>query len=132
VEQVGSGIGRIKTAMQEAQLPIPLFKTEGMFTVVLNRRKSSGKSSGKSSLQNWTETKKKINEQSPARLNKSMFKILEMVFASGEVTIPEMAKKTRLTERAIEKNIYKLKEAGILERKEGNKGGYWKIILKEI
>jgi DNA-binding IscR family transcriptional regulator len=50
--------------------------------------------------------------------------------ASAEVTIPEMAKKTGLTERAIEKNIHKLKEAELLERKEGNKGGYWKLGLE--
>lgn len=37
VEQVGSGIGRIKEQMKHANLPEPVFKTEGMFTVVLQR-----------------------------------------------------------------------------------------------
>jgi hypothetical protein len=37
VEQVGSGIGRIKDQMKEAKLPQPEFKTDGMFTVVLHR-----------------------------------------------------------------------------------------------
>ena len=124
VEQVGSGIGRIKEALKEAKLPEPEFKTEGMFSVVLPKRKSSGKSSGKSSLQNWVTTKQRIIKQSPIKVNKTMLKILEMVFTSAEVTIPEMAQKTGLTERAIEKNIQKLKEVGLLERKEGNKGGY--------
>lgn len=63
-------------------------------------------------------------------LNKTMLKILETVFVSTEVTIPEMAKKAGVTERAIEKNIQKLKEAQLLERKEGNRGGYWSLDLK--
>ncbi|MEQ8550104.1 MAG: ATP-binding protein [Cyclobacteriaceae bacterium] len=37
VEQVGSGIGRIKDQMNSAKLPEPQFKTDGMFTVVLYR-----------------------------------------------------------------------------------------------
>jgi ATP-dependent DNA helicase RecG len=37
VEQVGSGIGRIRDLMKAAKLPDPVFKTEGMFSVVLHR-----------------------------------------------------------------------------------------------
>lgn len=36
-EQVRSGVGRIKDQMKDAGLPEPQFKTEGMFTVVLQR-----------------------------------------------------------------------------------------------
>src|SRR5690606_18751299 len=37
VQQIGSGISRIREAMEESSLPSPLFKTEGMFTLVLKR-----------------------------------------------------------------------------------------------
>jgi ATP-dependent DNA helicase RecG len=37
VEQIGSGIPRIKDMMQTSSLPQPEFRTEGMFTVVLKR-----------------------------------------------------------------------------------------------
>ena len=37
VEQVGSGIGRMKNAMQAAKLPLPEFSTDGIFTVTLKR-----------------------------------------------------------------------------------------------
>lgn len=50
VEQIGSGIGRMKLAMKEADLPEPEFKTDGIFTVVFRRSLSSGKSSGKISV----------------------------------------------------------------------------------
>jgi len=39
-----------------------------------------------------------------------------------------MALSIGLTTRAIEKNIKQLKDAGILERKNGDRGGYWEII----
>ncbi len=37
VEQVGSGIRRIKKDIREAGLPEPVFKTKGMFTIVFER-----------------------------------------------------------------------------------------------
>jgi len=37
VEQVGSGIRRIKADIHEAGLPEPVFKTKGMFTIVFER-----------------------------------------------------------------------------------------------
>ncbi len=47
VEQVGSGIGRMKDLMKTADLSAPEFKMDGLFTVVFHRNiteKSSGKS----------------------------------------------------------------------------------------
>ncbi len=40
-----------------------------------------------------------------------------------------MAKKINITERAIEKNIQKLKEQNLLERRDGDRGGFWKILV---
>lgn len=126
VEQVGSGIGRIKELMKTANLPEPIFKTDGIFSVILKRIKSSGKSSGK----NWSEIKKKLLDKSPEKLGLSALKILGMIHHSQETTIPEMAKKLKLTERAIEKNIKKLKDNQLLERKGGERGGYWKLLVE--
>ncbi|MFD2034037.1 ATP-binding protein [Belliella marina] len=131
VEQIGSGIERMRDEMNNAALPKPEFKVDGMFTAIFNRMKSSGKSSGKgsgkSSEPDWVELKIIIQQRSAKKLSKSALKILEMVFTSSEVTIPEMAKKMGITERAIEKNIQKLKGLELLERKEGNRGGYWQL-----
>ena len=52
-----------------------------------------------------------------------------MIHNSPEVTIPEMAKKIKVTERAIEKNIKKLKDNKLLDRKDGERGGYWKLLV---
>jgi ATP-dependent DNA helicase RecG len=37
VEQIGSGIRRINQLMSDANLPDPIFKTDGMFVLVLKR-----------------------------------------------------------------------------------------------
>lgn len=129
VEQVGSGLGRIKDQMKEAELPEPQFKTEGMFTVVLQRpEKSSGKSSGKVFPENWSEVKELLIRKAPTKIGKSSLKILEMVYHDQYVTIPEMAKSIDITERAIEKYIQKLKEQDLIARREGERSGYWELL----
>jgi|SRR5690554_870904 len=131
VEQVGSGIGRVKEAMKVAHLPLPEFKTEGIFTVILQRVKvkSSGKSSGKGSVDDWNEQKSNIIEKSKVRLGKTALKILEMVYNNQNVTMLEMSKNIGITQRGIAKNIKNLRENKILERRDGERSGYWKIII---
>ncbi|HAC15385.1 MAG TPA: ArsR family transcriptional regulator [Bacteroidetes bacterium] len=134
VEHVGSGIGRIKDQMQAANLPNPQFKTDGMFTVVLQRpEKSSGNSSGNSSgkvpSENWPAVKELLIEKTTSKIGKSALLILEMVYRNQYVTIPEMAKKLDITERGVEKNIQKLKKQNLLARKEGERSGYWELII---
>ena len=96
VEQVGSGIGRIKNLLSEANLPAPIFKTDGIFTVVFQREntlKSSEKSSGKSGLTTWLKRKELILQKSDTRVSNSGIQILELVHFSPEITIYEMSKK---------------------------------------
>ena len=40
-----------------------------------------------------------------------------------------MAKKLGITERGVEKNIQKLKEENLMTRKEGERSGYWELII---
>ena len=130
VEQVGSGIGRIRDLMKTAKLPEPKFKTDGMFTVVLPRAiKSSGKSSGKSTKLGWDVSKQSLIDKSSVKIGKSAWKILEMVHSDQFITIPEMAKKLGLTERGVEKNIQKLKEQNLITRKGGERSGYWELLI---
>ena len=107
VEQVGSGIGRIRKDLEENSQPKPIYKTDGLFTVIFKRR-NFGKTSVKTSV-----------------------KILELVKEDPKITIPEMSNLIGVTERSVERNISKLKKEGTLKRIGSDKGGYWEIIEKK-
>lgn len=54
-------------------------------------------------------------------------KIVELIFGNQYISASEMAEIIGITERAIEKQLAKLKEKDIVDRIGPDKGGYWKI-----
>lgn len=124
----------MKDLMKAGELSAQEFKADGLFTVVFHRNipeKSSGKSSGKSSKKMWLAFKKNLLETPNTHLGKSALKILEMCYLNQNVTISEMAMNIRISERAVEKNIQKLKEKGFLVRVGSERSGYWKVVATE-
>ena len=113
VEQVGSGIGRIRDLMKEAGLPQPVFQKEGIFSVTLYR---SGNASGK--------TTRKMSE-------KMSEKILRLIMENSSITTEELAAFFEKSTRTIERQIKTLKQEGKLERIGSDKGGYWKVISRK-
>ena len=107
VEQVGSGIGRIRDLMKAAKLPDPVFKTEGMFSVVLHRTAE--------------ETVEKTVE-------KTVELILTEMTNNPKVTIRELSEITGLTRRGVEYKIKMLKKDGSIKRIGADRGGRWKVI----
>ncbi len=77
VEQVGSGINRIKTVMKKAELPEPVFKTQGMFSVILYR--------------NPKKTRGKTRE-----------KMITLISENPAITTQELAQKTGITVKGVE------------------------------
>lgn len=111
VEQVGSGVGRIKDHMKDAGLPAPEFKTDGLFTVVLYR--TAGK------------TVEKAVEKT---VEKAVDLILTEMSNNPKITIKELSKIIGLTRRGTEYNINKLKETGKIRRIGSDRGGSWEVI----
>ncbi len=108
VEQVGSGIGRIKEQMKAVKLPEPQFRTEGMFTLTLSRpEKSSGKSSGKSSSAGARE------------------KIIILIKEEPSLTREELANTLGITIKGIDYHLSKMQKEGILKREGSRKTGTW-------
>jgi DNA-binding IscR family transcriptional regulator len=48
------------------------------------------------------------------------------------ITIDNLATTIGVSTSTIEKNIKQLKNTGFLERKNGDKGGYWEIKISNI
>jgi ATP-dependent DNA helicase RecG len=61
------------------------------------------------------------------KLGKSERRILEAVSSNPEITIAELSERIGIGTTAIENNIKKLKNKGLLERVGSRKDGQWKL-----
>jgi ATP-dependent DNA helicase RecG len=113
VEQVGSGIGRIKQLMKDANLSEPVFQKEGIFTVILQRTLSSSEKIAQETIQKTTQ------------------KIIQLINKNKNITISELAESLAISTRAIKKQIAKLKEQGFIERIGSDKTGHWNLLPKK-
>lgn len=111
VEQIGSGIVRMRDLMQEAQLTPPEFYIDGLFTVILRRPFDFEKW-----VEIWVE-----------KLTENRVKILREIHHHNKVTKKELERNISVSASTIDNNITVLKELGLLEREGSDKGGNWKI-----
>lgn len=119
VEEIGSGILRIKQAMKEYKLPAPKIIVEDhWFTVVYKRPELQ-----KDAFQGRSEF-----ESSEKGSEKSSDKIIEMIELNPKITAQEMADQIGISRRAIEKQLSNFKKEGVLKRMGGRKEGFWKIV----
>jgi fido (protein-threonine AMPylation protein) len=72
----------------------------------------------------------KSSEKNQKGSEKSSEKIMQLIKANSQITIKELAEQLKISTRAIEKNISKLKTVNRIERIGSDKGGHWKIIEK--
>ena len=111
VEQVGSGIGRMRELMIEADLTEPDFNTEGMFTVTVRRPFDFNKWVDK-----WVEN-----------LTNNRVNIIKAIHENSKVSKRELEDKVGLSATAIDNNLDALKDLGLIERVGSAKGGHWQI-----
>lgn len=94
--------------MNEYKLPPPIFKTDGLFTVILKRKE----------------------EASNLKTKTTSNRIIELIREDSSITIPEISRKIGITERGVQYHIAKFQEEKLLLRKGSKKSGYWKLIDK--
>ncbi len=124
VEQVGSGIKRIKTAISNAGLPEPIFKTEGLFTIVF--RKTIIEDSLGVNEQNDFDI---VAERLRNDCGTIALEIYNIMNKNSNITISELASNINKSKRTIEYSIAKLKKYGYIERVGPKLGGHWRIIV---
>lgn len=111
VEQVGSGISRMREGMKEIGLPEPVFSLEGIFAVRFYRPMEFGV---------WL-TRLKDN------LTETQVSLLQLVHSNNSITKAALAAALNISATSVDTNIDKLKAMGILERTGSRKAGQWKI-----
>ena len=110
VEQIGSGITRIRDVMKDEGLTPPEFITDGMFTVTLRRPFDFDK---------WVN--KWVNN-----LSEKQILILTAIHKNPSIKKSVLQQLVDFSATALDNNIDVLKGEGLLER-EGTKGGIWII-----
>jgi ATP-dependent DNA helicase RecG len=115
VEQIGSGISRMRDLMQIEGLTPPEFNTDGMFTVIFRRPIEFDKW-----VVRWVDN-----------LTENRINILKNIYSNPKISKRELESIIGLNGSAIDKNIDFLKDLGLLERKGNTKSGHW-IIKYEL
>ena len=72
-------------------------------------------------------TQKKLGVKLGVKLGENELKILKLMEDNKYITTKELSEHIKISTTAIDNNISKLKEKGILERIGPAKGGHWKI-----
>lgn len=137
-----TGVPTIQTKLAENGSPRAIFETTDdrlTFLVTIPVHEGCNGSSGTSekSSETGSETQSKSSEandvsseratRSSERKKKSSERILELIKLKPNISAAEIAMEIDMTSRGVEKQIKKLREAGIIKRKGADFGGYWEI-----
>ncbi len=95
-------------------------------------RKTSGKTSGKRRESVGKASEKTSEKMSEKTSEKTSEKILRLARENSQVTIAELAKKTGVTTRSVERNLRNLQDRGALRRVGADKGGHWEVINESV
>ncbi len=116
IEKYGSGIQRILNYFDDDNLPMPEFQniSDGFMVTVY-----SGP---------FSKLGKKLGDRLGDRLGDNQLLILETINNKPTISLSKLSKIIGISQTAIEKNISKLKEIGILKRIGPAKGGHWEVV----
>lgn len=70
----------------------------------------------------------KFGETTQKTSVKTSVKIIEAIRQNSDITIPELAELTGVTERSVERNVQRLQLENRLRRVGPDKGGYWEVV----
>ena len=111
IEQIGTGINRIKNSVKEHGQGNVEFYYNNFFIVTFTRTK-------------------KVGEKLGVKLGENEIKILKLMEDNKYITTKELSEHIKISTTAVDNNISKLKKKGILKRIGSDKGGYWKVVKK--
>ena len=133
VERMGSGIKRMRELMRDAELKEPVFEMDAFFRVTFYRdpryslkadKETGEKTIERGLVEKGGEDREKIRR----KYGENAEKIILAIAGNQFIKTYEIADKTKLSQSTIEKNVSKLKKAGILKRIGPDKGGHWEVV----
>lgn len=132
IEKMGTGINRMRHAMQKATLPQPTFEFDGYFMVSFYKR-SSDEGGMEGGIEGGIESGIESGIEGGiegGRLNISdkQNDVLSLIRKNNRITIDEVANDLDINRSAAQKHFDGLKEKGIIVRR-GRRSGYWEILV---
>ena len=128
VENVGSGIKRIRDAMNEYGLRPPVIRTAETWFSITFRRKGPDEAIESLSRKGIGEP---VRPGSPIGSSKgspiTRERIITLIAANPRITSDAIASSLRITKRAVLKQTRRLKDEGLLRRIGSPRAGYWEV-----
>ena len=119
IEQIGTGINRIKNSVKEHGQGSVEFYYNNFFIVTFTRTKRLGEKVGE-----------KVGDKVGKNLTENQSLIIKNMVKNPYITARDLSGIIGISQRKIEENISKLKKKGVLRRIGPAKGGYWKVVEK--
>ncbi|MFC2062195.1 ATP-binding protein [Elusimicrobiota bacterium] len=130
VERMGSGIKNMRNFMDDAGLKEPEFDIDSFFRVIFHR---DPRYSLKRTVLEDKETREETRIKSSDKgSEESSDKILELIRVNNSITAKVISNNIGITQRAVEKQLAKLKKEGYLKRVGSKKYGHWEITKKDV
>ena len=130
VESWGTGIKKIIDSAHEYGIVEPEFiEMPETFRVNLYRKTVSLQNGDESSVKGSVKFGESSVKLGNLPLNDTQRTIMQMIEENPRISAKQIAEKTDVSVRAIEKNIKELREKGALKRHGAARGGYWEILL---
>ncbi len=114
VEHVGSGISRMKDAMHEYDLDLDFEVNDVFFNVIFKRK---------------LQTEYNVSKNVPKKVRHET--ILEIIENNEDISLNEIAEKFDVTEKTVKRDMFELKEAGLVKHVGSKKGGRWILTKKK-
>ena len=124
-EERSTGVPTIQTKLAENGSPRAIFKTTDdrlTFLITIPIHEMCSESS------ETTNESSKTHLESSERTTKSSERILDLIKNKPTISAAEIAMEIDMSSRGVEKQIKKLREAGVIRRNGADFGGYWEII----
>jgi len=136
VERIGMGIQKMKETMAVSGLPEPTFSSDAFFRATFQRSHEFALKEGKETAKRrFGESSEKLVDRLVEKLveglTENQVKILKLIARNPQVSKRAMAESLGISTTAIDKNLAKLKQKGILRRIGPPTGGLWEVVANK-
>jgi len=122
-EKLGSGMQRMRDICKAENAPYPRIEfTDTHFYIVFKQSREYLE------IAERTKVVERLGERLGEKLGENQIKIIKLIKENRYITTRELSGKIGISTTAIDKNIAKLKQKGLLRRIGPAKGGWWEII----